>query len=75
MPARVVVVIVDSMTQILTIVNLKEMTQDDAKCGVYLTKLGVVQIYIYIYIYIYIMWNNILVSSELGRIWKDAVVA
>ena len=21
------------------------------------------------------MWNNILVSSELGRIWKDAVVA
>jgi len=25
--------------------------------------------------YIYIMWNSILVSSELGRIWKDAVLA
>lgn len=55
------------MTQILTIVSLKEMTQDDAKGSVYLTTLGVV--------HIYIMWNSILVSSELGSIWKDAVVA
>jgi len=48
-----------------------EMTQDDAKGDVYLTTLGVV----YMYIYIYIMWNSILVSSELGRIWTDAIVA
>lgn len=60
MPARVVVVIFDSVTQILTIVSLMEMTQDDAKGDVYLTTLGVVQICI--------MWNNILVSSVLGRI-------
>ena len=67
MPARIVVVIFDLMIQILTIVSLMEMNQDDAKGDVYLTTLGVVQIYI--------IWNSILVSSELGSLWNDAVVA
>lgn len=62
MPARVVVVIFDSTTQILTIVSLMELAQDDAKGDVYLTTLGIVKIFI--------MWNSIL-----GRVWKDAVVA
>lgn len=49
MPVRVVVVIFDSMTRILTVVSVMEMTQDDAKGDVYLTTLGVVYMYIYIY--------------------------
>ena len=50
-PRGFVIVIFDSMTQILTIVSLMEMTQNDAKLDVYLTTLGVVQIHI--------MWNSI----------------